>query len=239
MNHHFPFPVAVLTYNGNLIVAAAQAHPELAPRLPANFVTDTGTLLGKITADVTSQKTKKGDLGNLTATQHDALEKLQSWMTKARKTASLAFKGQDVQLHQQFQVGVHQPHDLASILNRADIILAGLQNAANLPALQLKGWTAADTTAFLAVRNVFPASTQTQQSGKSDAKDATTLKNADANTLYDNLLTIQNAADLQWPPEDLANAGVRDEFRLNTFPPAGGNGNGTPAPATPPATPHP
>jgi hypothetical protein len=50
---------------------------------------------------------------------------------------------------------------------------------------------------------------------------------------------IQNAADLQWPATDPANAGVRDEFRLNTFPPASTSGNGTPPPTPPPATPHP
>ena len=43
------------------------------------------------------------------------------------------------------------------------------------------------------------------------------------------------AADLQWPETDPANAGIRDQFRLNQFPPAGGNGS-TPTPPTPPAT---
>jgi hypothetical protein len=38
------------------------------------------------------------------------------------------------------------------------------------------------------------------------------------------------------PPEtDPANAGLRDQFRLNTFPPASGSGT-TPTPPTPPAT---
>jgi hypothetical protein len=66
----------------------------------------------------------------------------------------------------------------------------------------------------------------------------TTTKNADAADLYEWLLTIQNAADLQWPVSNPANAGIRDQFRLNTFPPASGNGSATP-PTPPPATPHP
>ena len=41
------------------------------------------------------------------------------------------------------------------------------------------------------------------------------------------------SADLQWPATDPANAGVRDEFRLNTFSPTSGPGS-TPPP-TPPA----
>jgi len=50
-------------------------------------------------------------------------------------------------------------------------------------------------------------------------------------------LTIQNAADLQWPVSNPANAGIRDQFRLNTFPPASTTALATPP--TPPATPHP
>jgi hypothetical protein len=56
--------------------------------------------------------------------------------------------------------------------------------------------------------------------------------------MYERLLTIQNATDLQWPATGPANAGIRDQFRLNTFPPASGNGPSTP-PTPPPATPHP
>ena len=48
---------------------------------------------------------------------------------------------------------------------------------------------------------------------------------------------IQNAADLEWPADDPANAGIRDEFRLNPFPPASGTSL-TPQP-TPQAKPNP
>ncbi|HEY5298226.1 MAG TPA: hypothetical protein VIK59_09890 [Verrucomicrobiae bacterium] len=40
---------------------------------------------------------------------------------------------------------------------------------------------------------------------------------ADAATLYENLLTIQNAADLQWTVTNPANVQVSSEFRLDTF----------------------
>jgi hypothetical protein len=236
MNHHFRFPIATLIYNGNFIVAAANAHSEIAPRLPANYIADANTALLKVTADVTDQKNKKGELGNLTAAQQTALDQLQNWMSKARKTARLAFPGQTVKLHQEFQVGIGGPNDLASILNRADIIIANLQTAPNLPALQVKGWTAADTLAFANVREIFPASTTTNQSAKSGAKDSTTAKNADAADLYDRLLAIQNDADLQWPADNPLNAGVRDAFRLNVFPPSTDNGD-EPTPPAPPATP--
>jgi len=47
-------------------------------------------------------------------------------------------------------------------------------------------------------------------------------------------LTIQNAADLEWPATNPANAGVRGEFLLAIFPPDHGGNHPTPAP-TPPA----
>jgi hypothetical protein len=78
------------------------------------------------------------------------------------------------------------------------------------PTLQLKGWTAAETTAFVAARGNFGTVEQAQSAAKGGAKVTTTAKNADP-------------ADLQWPATDPGNAGLRDQFRLNTFPPAGGN----------------
>lgn len=190
----------------------------------------------KVTADVADQKNKKGELGNLTSLQHAAFGHLQNWITKARKTARLAFPGQTVKLHQEFQVGNSEPHDLASVLSRADIIIANLKITANLTALQAKGWTSSDTDAFENVRGIFPDSITANQSAKGEAKDSTTLKNVDAIELYNRLLAIQNAADLQWPADNPANAGVRDEFRLHIFPPGTDNGN-DPAPPAPPAPP--
>jgi hypothetical protein len=237
MSNHIPhFPIATLTHNGKLITDAAVANPAVAARLAANYITDTTTVLGKVTGDISGQKTAHGELGNLTPVQHANLDTLQLWMNQARKTAKLAFAGQDVKLHQEFQVGVNTPHDLGSVLGRADIILGSVQNAANLAALKLKGWTDADTTAFLAARGSFGTVEQAQAAAKGGAKGTTTVKNADAADLYERLLTIQNAADLQWPVSNPANAGIRDQFRLNQFPPAGGNGT-TPTPPTPPATP--
>jgi hypothetical protein len=67
----------------------------------------------------------------------------------------------------------------------------------------------------------------------------TTTKNADAADLYERLLTIQNAADLQWPVSNPANVGIRDQFRLNTFPPASTTTTPAAPPTPPPATPHP
>ncbi len=105
-------------------------------------------------------------------------------------------------------------------------------------ALKLKGWTDADTAAFVAARQAFGPVQSTRAAAKSDAEDSTSRKNSAVADLYEWLLTIQNAADLHWLSAALANAGVRDEFRLNTFPPASGGATPTPSP-TPPAPPKP
>jgi hypothetical protein len=85
------------------------------------------------------------------------------------------------------------------------------------------------------VRATFPASTNVQKSGQSDAKKATTVKDADAADLYEHALTIQNAANLEYPAINPANGPIRDEFRLNTFPPDS-HTTPEPTPPTPPVT---
>ena len=105
-NIHRPhFPVSLLAYNGNLVLAAGQKYPKVSARLPANYLTDTAALIAKVPADVTGQKIAKGESGNLTLLLH--------YMNQARKTAKLAFPGgQTVKLHQEFQIGAHKEHDL-------------------------------------------------------------------------------------------------------------------------------
>ena len=138
-----------------------------------------------------------------------------------------------MKLHQEFQIGIHDSHELNAVLSRADIIHAAVKTAVNLPALKkLKGWTDAETQTFTTVRGTFPASTTVQQSGQSDAKKATGVKAADAADAYEHIITIQNAADLEFPATDPANAPARAEFKLGSFPP-----DHHVAPATPTPTP--
>lgn len=236
MPHKPHCPVPVIAYNGNLIIAAGIKYPPVAARLPAGYIIETAVALGKLPGDVSGQKIAKGETGNLTAAQQKNLDSLLHCMSQARKTAKLAFPGQTVKLHQEFQIGIHE-HELAATLAQADIILAAVQTAANLPALKLKGWTAADTTKFTTVRNTFPASTTNQSAGQSDAKKATGVKATDAADAYEHLLTIQNAADLEYPASDPANAPIRAEFRLDIFPPTHHTPPTDPTPPPAPPTP--
>ena len=58
MNHQPHFPITPLAFEGDLIVAAALAHPEIPARLPAGYVTATAALLAKIPADASAQEIK-------------------------------------------------------------------------------------------------------------------------------------------------------------------------------------
>jgi hypothetical protein len=234
---HLHFPTAILTHQGGLIIAAAKSHAEIGTRLSPTYLTAADGLCTLVAGEVTGQKTAKGELGNLTTAQQQNLTTLHQCMAQAAKTAKLAFPGQTVKLHQEFQTGAHEHNDLGSFLSRCDIVLGSVTNAANLPTLKQKGWTDAETTAFQTARNAFgPAETYRVQQ-ISGAKDTTTQKNTDAATLYEFILTIQNAADLEWPASNPDNAGVRGEFLIGIFPPDHG-GNHAPAPTpTPAATP--
>jgi hypothetical protein len=73
------------------------------------------------------------------------------------------------------------------------------------------------------------------QSGQSDAKKATGVKATDAADAYEHILTIQNAADLEFPATDPANAPARAKFKLGILPPDHHVPPATPTP-TPPAS---
>jgi hypothetical protein len=63
------------------------------------------------------------------------------------------------------------------------------------------------------------------------------VKATDAADAYEHILTIQNAADLEFPATDPANAPARAEFKLGIFPPDHHVAPAAPTPtqATPPA----
>jgi hypothetical protein len=79
---------------------------------------------------------------------------------------------------------------------------------------------------------------KSQQDSQSVAITGTDDRNTAANSLYDDLLTIQNAANIEFSNSDPNNRGTRDAFRLGIFPPAGGSAK-PPPPPTPPGPPKP
>ncbi len=115
-------PVAILIGEGKLITDAATAHPEVSTRLPEGYLTQTGTVLANVKTQSTGQRQQRGQAAVLSREQLDKVAAFQHLKMQARKTARLAFKRQTVKLHEQFQVGVHKPHDLQSQRQRGGFV---------------------------------------------------------------------------------------------------------------------
>lgn len=235
----FHFPIAILLNDGGPIIAGAKKYAsQLQARLPADRVTQIEALLEQVSQQQSGQKEAAGALGELTQEQNNALKPLFKWMSRARDTAKLAFKGQDVKLREQFQVGVTKPNTLAAHKERARTVITSCRNADNATALAAQGWIAADTDAMEVALAALGTADETQETAKGGKKGVTGNRNRNANDLFDGLLAIQNAASLQFPEDVPDNIAIRAEFRLNTFPPKnGGNKKKPQTPDNPPAPP--
>jgi hypothetical protein len=229
----FHFPLPILIGEGKLITDAGAAHPEVSTRLDPTYLTDTAVVLGKVKDQGVDQRQKRGQTGVLSRAQLDKIHHLQKEMHDARESAKLAFPCQDVKLREQFQVGVHKPHDLQTQLQRARTILAGTQAAENAPALASKGWTAADSTSLDGAIKDIENDKTLLENAKDASLGSTGQKNTLGDDLYIRLLTIQNAANRQWPESDPANVQTRADFRLGKFPPRDHGGHHTEPPPTP------
>ncbi len=223
----FKFPVATLTKEGDYILTAAEAHATaINARLPAGKVAALRTLLGQVSTKATGKATAIANLGTLTQAQNDALKVLHRHVSDARKSARLAFPGQDVKLKNEFLVGKKDSNKLATTLLDARTLQAACAATANAAALAAQGWIAADTAVLDDAINTLNTTDDTQEGAKGGATGATGDRNVVANDLYDGLLAVQNAAHREYPEEAATSINVRKEFRLVDFPPA---------PPTPPA----
>jgi hypothetical protein len=238
---NFNFPLPLLLQEADTIVTAAETNPAINPRLPANYVTDTRPLIQQTSDLDAAQKGQAANAGTLTLQQEADLKTLNAAITSLRTTAKKVFKGNPVKLRDEFQVGINSPRDLASILQRARIMLAAAQNPANALVLATKGWIAADTTAFDAAITALDTDDDQQGNALIDAAGGTGTRNHTANDLYERVEAIQNAANLQWPASVPANSVIRAKFRLGLFPPphTPGSSDTPPTPPAPPAPPHP
>jgi len=108
-----------------------------------------------------------GTLGKLTQEQALAFTDLERLMAGARRAAGLTCPSSDVRLRSEFQVGVHDPQDLASELERAGKIYAAC--VTHGPALGDHGWLAEDTTA-LATAIASLGGTEDEQEATMDKK---------------------------------------------------------------------
>jgi hypothetical protein len=232
----FKFPMSTLLYEGDLIITTTEGQAAFATkRLRDKFVPAARTKLVELGGKGVAKQTQAAQTGDLTQEQNDSIARMLELFGNAKDSAKRAFPGQDVKLRQEFKIGVNDPNDLGSILDRAKIVLASAKTAANAAALKEKGgWVATDTTEFEAVIKQVGDIDKAQQESQRIAITGTDDRNTAANSLYDDLLTIQNAANIEWPASNANNRGTRDAFRLGSFPPAGGSAQ---PPASPPPAP--
>jgi hypothetical protein len=233
----FKCTMVALLGAGDTITGAAldpDYSPDLDLRLKPPYVADTVTLIADIRDKHGKRAGQQGDIGTLSLAEQKLIKALLALMSQTRETAKRAFKGNNVKLHDQFCVG-KSDKTVNGILGNARIISASAKTTDNATALAAKGWLAADTQNLDAAIAAAVAGLQSQQPGKSEELGQTAFLVSESNDLYDRLLDIQNAADLQWPANDPSNVTVRAKFMLDTFP----FDRGTTTPPTPPTPPAP
>ena len=232
----FHFPLPALLHDGSVILkAAAKYGDRINPRLDDDFVVKIASLGPRVSEADAKHKSDAGDLGSLTVADQAKLATLNQRVSDARETAKKAFKGQDVKLHDEFQMGITSPSDIGAILERARIVSASMKKETNVVALKSKGWLPADSTKLDAAITDMETTEAAQEAAKHAG--GTDARNALANDYYDAILAIQNAANLEFPEDgEDGNAAIRAEFLLDTFPPRGGGSKTKDKPAPPPPT---
>ncbi len=139
--------------------------------LPATFVADFTARIDSSAQAVVDQSGALGVVRGFTTTQATAAQDLVRRMATARRAATFAFPGQDALLHDEFQVGVKTPQDLASVVLRARKLLAAC--ATHDADLAPHGWSPAAQTALAAAIDA-AASGTVDQSAATDAKQGLT-----------------------------------------------------------------
>ena len=233
---NFPFPVSLLLSEARLIVAAAKdptyrraITPRLLARVP-DFIEETEILISTVENSGISLGSAGGDASKSTAVgggmlsgDVDALvHRLNDLVRGAKNSARLAFAGDAAKQRDEFQVGINKPNNLAAVLARAKIIARSCAEDHNAGALAFEGWLSADTDELCDIVNKLESMDTVQEAGQTARVRTTGDQNADANILYGDVRTIQNAAALAFPLTggNPTNQKIREKFRIGAFPPA-------------------
>lgn len=244
----FNFPISTLLRDAKRLLGAlldATVGPAVLARLTttANPHPDAAleAQIALVEKGGTDQSGASGDVVALTQAQAQAFTELERLASAGRRSGALAFPAGDPRLRSEFQVGIRGPQDLASELDRARKILAAVTKYAAEVAEH--GWITADTAALAAVIDTLGGADEVQEAAKGKKKGVTASRNAAANTLYKQCLSLQNAARLAYPNTQTDRPAVieaRARFLLDDFPPTGGASAGdtpaTPPPSVPPPT---
>ena len=212
----FNFHPSVLFTDGPLIVDGAAGIAGIVARLATGYLDETTGLLEQFPSTKSTRALKAGEEGTLTHAQNVALALVEEWMGKARHTAKKAFPGQDVKLHKDFLVGVNEPQGLGPTRDRAWTIQKSCADTGNFAVMKNWGWAAKDTTDFEAAIKALGPADETQEKAKLDMEAGTDEVHTALNGIYDHLLVIQNAGDLELPASNPAakSSSSRTSFEL-------------------------
>ena len=250
-NRTFDFPVSTLLRDSKRLHAAlvdAATGPAVARRLakknPTAGQPDTvfaplfEAQIQLVESGGIAQSGAFGEIGQMTQEQIEAFTELEHLLSGARRSATLAFAKNDARLHSEFQVGIHEPANFSSEIDRAQKILAACQIHSD--ALDDHGWIDEDTAALATSIHLLDGGDTEHEAAKDQKKGFTQGRNLAANALYKMCLSIQNAARLAHPAtkaaKDPSILVARNRFLLDEFPPRSREKpEDTTQPPTPPA----
>ena len=221
----FNFSFATLTLNAGLLggaLADSAYQSAMTVRLGAPFMTAFPLKVTALSGGTAAKSSQTGDLSQLTAQQQADFREMDRLTAGARRTARLAFPGQDTVLSAEFQVGETGSKSLAATIARARLTHAAAEKYA--AELQSKGWIPVDTTALGTAITALAEIAPEQEAAEDERLGLTNENIIDANALYADCLAIQNAARLQFPGGTDASGNARNvtqraRFLLDEFPP--------------------
>ncbi|MGI8436874.1 MAG: hypothetical protein ACR2NX_08210 [Chthoniobacterales bacterium] len=226
----FHFPSATLYRQAGRLKDALNdgaVGPPVLARLPANFLPDFAALSTQVGNTPALRASQKGNTGTMTIEQDAAYLEMQRLMSAARRSASLAFPGNDVVLHEEFKVGEHTPQTLAAEVIRATVIAASADKYSTQ--LGEHGWIKQDQLDLVAASTALGTDDSQQETSADESEGLTADAIRDLNKLYKNCLSIQNAARFQFLSTGTGNEMALARYLLGEFPPH------APAPPPPPA----
>jgi hypothetical protein len=233
-NRTFNFPISTLVRDAKLLHAAlidstvgsavarrlAKKNP-IADQPATEFAPLFDAQIKLVENGGIAQSSAIGEVGEMTQEQVEAFNDMERLLSGARSSAHLAFPDNDVRLRSEFQVGIHEPSDFSSEMERAGKVHAACLLHAD--ALDDHGWLEEDTTLLGTKIDFLDGGDTEHEAAKDKKKGFTKARNLAANALYKMCLSTQNAARLAYP----ANKAAKDEsvfvarnrFLLDEFPP--------------------
>jgi hypothetical protein len=162
-----------------------------------------------------------GSVSTLTASQKKARRNLLRHAKAARRKAKFVFTGQQTVLRSEFQVGDPASRTLAATLDRSRKTLAAARKyTAEFAA---RGWPPTSIDQLQLAVDTLTAIDLTHEKTKDGKEGLTAQYIAAANLLYEQCITVQDAARIVYPndetPAQPTTVEARARFLLGEFPP--------------------